>query len=109
MHARILESPFKFLHCSLILRHEHKWNTFLARLTKPIAEAQEQTSEMVKDHSLPKKVERPMGRDKAKKLHSSNNASSSTACLERCSKRCRMIIKIMSNRLRRQQMLLSML
>jgi hypothetical protein len=82
MYAGILESPFKFLHCWLILGHEHKWNTFLGSLTKSIAEAQEQTPEMVKDHTLPERVERPMGRDKAKKLRSSSNASSSSACLE---------------------------
>jgi hypothetical protein len=76
MYAGILESPFKFLHCWLILKHEHKWNTFLASLTKPIAEAQEQTPEMVKDHTLNKRVESPIGRDKAKKLHSSSSASS---------------------------------
>jgi hypothetical protein len=98
MYAGILESPFKFLHCWLILRHEHKWNTFLASLTKPIVEAQEQTPETVKDHTLPKKVERPMGRDKAKKLHSSSSASSSTACLE-------MIQKMQ----KRQQVLLSII
>jgi hypothetical protein len=81
MYAGILESPFKFLHCWLILRHEHKWNAFVASLTKPIAEAQEQTPEKVNDHTPFERVERPMGRDKAKKLRSSS-ASSSNACLE---------------------------
>jgi hypothetical protein len=81
MYAGILESLFKFLHCWLILGHEHKWNAFVACLTKPIAEAQEQTPKKVNNHTMPERVERPMGRDKAKKLHSSS-ASSSKACLE---------------------------
>jgi hypothetical protein len=83
MYAGILESSYRFVHCWLILRHENKWNTFLASLSTPNnAENDGKTVEGSKEDTLPARIERPMGRDKAKKQRSSSSSSNSTACLE---------------------------
>jgi hypothetical protein len=82
MYAGILENPYRFLHCWLILRHENKWNTLLASLsTSNNAENGGKTVEGSKEDTLPTRIERPMGRNKTKKLRS-NSTPNSTAWLE---------------------------
>jgi hypothetical protein len=82
MYGGILENPYRFLHCWLILRHENKWNTLLASLsTLNNAENGSKIVEASKEDTLPARIERPMRKDKAKKLRSSST-SNSTSCLE---------------------------
>jgi hypothetical protein len=81
LYSGVIESHYRFLHCWFILHHEYKWNSYLASLSTPNAENVEKTTEGKKDDTLPSRITRPMGRDKAKKLCSSG-ASNSSACLE---------------------------
>jgi hypothetical protein len=50
-------------------------------LSTPNAKVAEKAGEVSKDNTLPPRITRPMGRDKAKKLRSSSVSKSST-CLE---------------------------
>jgi hypothetical protein len=81
LYSDVVESQYRFLHCWFILRHEYKWNSYLASLCTPNAKVAEKAGEVSKDNTLPPRITRPMGRDKAKKLRSSSVSKSST-CLE---------------------------
>lgn len=81
MYDGLIKSPYRFLHCWFILRHENKWNTYVSSLSTPNAENDGKTDEGTKDDTLPARMTRPMGRDKAKKLRS-GSASNSSECLE---------------------------
>jgi hypothetical protein len=64
-----------------MLRNEAKWNNWLASMSSPKNPEEVGPAEPTKDKTLPPKIARPMGRDKAKKQRSSSNSSNS-ACLE---------------------------
>jgi hypothetical protein len=87
LYSGVIESQYRFLHCWFILRHEYKWNSYLASLLTPNdvktngTDNAEKVGKLSKDDTLPPRITRPMGRDKAKKLCSSS-ASNSSTCLE---------------------------
>jgi hypothetical protein len=86
MFEEIVGSPFKFLHCWFILCNEAKWN---AHLTTMHGQKDGDATEGVQaegDPTLPPRMERPMGRDRAKKQRSNTQSSSSLACLEELQK-----------------------
>jgi hypothetical protein len=87
MYDGLVGSVFKFIHCWFILCNESKWQAHLTTTFAPNAgEHKEvvggQAEEANKDVTLPPKISRPIGRDKAKKMRSSSTSSNSTACLE---------------------------
>jgi hypothetical protein len=73
-------SPFRFVHCWLLLRNENKWTSFVDPGTN--GEAGEDSQPPIDDGTLPPRMEKPVGRDKAKKQRSGNASSQSSACLE---------------------------
>jgi hypothetical protein len=82
MYEGIVEHPFKMIHCWYMLRNEMKWNTYLQSVSAASAVPQDNPPAPVLDDTLPARIERPMGRDKAKKQCSGTSSSSSSACLE---------------------------
>jgi hypothetical protein len=88
MYAGIAGSPFKLIHCWLILHHSAKWNDWLAKEwnkgTKDKASVQDVTQdspgasgqEGTGGSNVPT---RPIGRDKAKRLRTSPAGSSSSS------------------------------
>ena len=81
MYEGIIGTTFKFIHCWYILRNEMKWNEWLASMSASNEDPHVQHAEENLDPTLPPRIARPVGRDKAKKAHSSTTSSSS-ACLE---------------------------
>jgi len=81
MYEGIIGTTFKFIHCWYILRNEMKWNEWLASMSASNEDPHVQPAEENLDPTLPPRIARPVGRDKAKKAHSSTTSSSS-ACLE---------------------------
>jgi hypothetical protein len=77
--------------CMVILRKEQKWNEFLAEKWAPNSKVAEGAAtppdgdgtqfSPIDVNATPNFV-RPMGRDKAKRLHTSSSGASSSACLE---------------------------
>jgi hypothetical protein len=90
MYQGLVKSVFKFIHCWLILRYEHKWQAHLIDMSTPndkehsetLQATEVQAVEAMKDKTLPPKISRPIGRDKAKRMKTSNTASNSTAFLQ---------------------------
>ncbi|PVH37825.1 hypothetical protein PAHAL_5G099100 [Panicum hallii] len=90
MYQGLVKSAFKFIHCWLILRYEHKWQAHLIAMSTPkdkersetLQATKVQAVEATKDKTLPPKISRPIGRDKAKRMKPSNTASNSTAFLQ---------------------------
>jgi hypothetical protein len=81
MYEGIVGSQFKFIHCWLILCNDMKWNSWLASMSISTGAEDVQPGQPTTVGMLPAKIERPIGRDKAKKQCSSTSSSSST-CLE---------------------------
>ena len=81
MYEGIIGTTFKFIHCWYILRNEMKWNEWLASMSASNEGPHVQPAEENLDPTLPPRIARPVGTDKAKKACSST-ASSSSACLE---------------------------
>jgi hypothetical protein len=67
-----------------MLRNEAKWNNWLASLSSLSNAEEVHPADATKDEMLPRKIDRPMGRARAKKQRSSSNSSNSnsTICLE---------------------------
>jgi hypothetical protein len=84
MYEGIVGNQFMFLHCWFMLRNEVKWNNWLDSMSSPNNAEEVRPGEPTKDSTLPAKIARAMGRDRAKKQQSSNNSSNSnsTVCLE---------------------------
>jgi hypothetical protein len=88
MYEGLVESVFKFIYCWFILHNESKWQSHLAATFAPNSGRQHneaaggQAVEASKDGTLPPKISRPIGRDKARKMRSSSTSSNSTASLE---------------------------
>ncbi|XP_025798694.1 uncharacterized protein LOC112878676 [Panicum hallii] len=90
MFEGLEKSQFKFLHCWILLRKEHKWLCWLAEERAELAanptEAGDGTSmDPIKVISEAPKFSRPMGHDRAKRLRGSpgvGSSASSTACLD---------------------------
>jgi hypothetical protein len=82
MFEGIIGSPFKFLHCWFILRNEMKWNSQLATMHAQRSGDAAEGVEAKVDPTLPPRMERPVGRDRAKKQRSNTQSSSSSACLK---------------------------
>jgi len=83
LYEELEGSQFRFLHCWLILRHENKWTSGLS--TEPNGENSEnpQLPELPNDDgTLPPRMDKPLGRDRAKKQRSGNASSQSSAYLE---------------------------
>lgn len=72
------KTTFKFMHCWLLLRNEQKWSEHYTSMCG--GEPDTEPGKTNIDATLPARIERPVGRDKAKKARSNN--SSSSACLE---------------------------
>lgn len=81
MYEGIVEHPFKLIHCWYMLRNEMKWNTYLQSVSAASAVPQDNPPAAVLDDTLPTRIERPMGRDKAKKQRSGTSSSSSFSSL----------------------------
>jgi hypothetical protein len=81
MHERIVGTPFKFMHCWLILRHEMKWNALLDSMNPTDAKETEQKGTNIMEELLPPKIARPTGRDHDKNMKSNISSSSFTACI----------------------------
>jgi len=81
MYEGIVGTTFKFIHCWFILRNEMKWNEWLVTASASNEEPAVQPVEENIDPTLPPRIDRPNGRDKAKKARNSTSSSSS-ACLE---------------------------
>jgi hypothetical protein len=87
MYEGLVGSVFKFIYCWFILRNESKWQAHLAAMFAPNAGEHKEAiggkaEEDNKDDTLPPKIFRPIGKDKAKKMRRSSTSSNSTACLE---------------------------
>jgi len=89
MYEALIKKPYRFLHCWLMLRHEMKWNAWLASLDATATDQVEPAQDGNRDargnnETVPEPIVRPMGRDRTKKLRSSTTAtaSNSTACIE---------------------------
>ncbi|KAG2592312.1 hypothetical protein PVAP13_5NG550600 [Panicum virgatum] len=80
MYEGIVESTFKFIHCWYMLRNEMKWNEWLASMSASNGEQSTELAKASTDATLPPRIDRPNGRDRAKKPRTSSTASS--ACLE---------------------------
>ena len=80
MYEGIVESTFKFIHCWYMLRNEMKWNKWLASMSASNGEPSTEPATANADATLPPRIDRPNGRDRAKKPRTSSTASS--ACLE---------------------------
>ena len=80
MYEGIIESTFKFIHCWYMLRNEMKWNEWLASMSASNGEQSTEPAKASTDATLPPRIDRPNGRDRAKKPRTSSTASS--ACLE---------------------------
>ena len=80
MYEGIVESTFKFIHCWYMLRNEMKWNEWLASMSASNGEPSTEPATANADATLPPRIDRPNGRDRAKKPRTSSTASS--ACLE---------------------------
>jgi len=81
MYEGIVGTTFKFIHCWFILRNEMKWNEWLATTSASNEEPAVQPVEENVDPTLPPRIDRPNGRDNAKKARNSTSSSSS-ACFE---------------------------
>ncbi|KAG2659249.1 hypothetical protein PVAP13_1KG262015 [Panicum virgatum] len=81
MYEGIVGTTFKFIHCWFILRNEMKWNEWLATTSASNEEPAVQPVEENVDPTLPPRIDRPNGRDNAKKARNSTS-SSSAACFE---------------------------
>jgi hypothetical protein len=84
MYEGLVGIVFKFIHCWFILCKESKWKPHVMATIAPNGgESKEgtggQAEEASKDDTLPPKISRPIGRDKAKKMRRSSN---SIACLD---------------------------
>jgi hypothetical protein len=83
MFQDLVGYSFPYYHCWLMLRNEKKWCDWLATVT-----GKDNASKVSGEEAAPKFAptsaeERPMGRDKAKKLkRATSESASSTACLE---------------------------
>jgi len=82
MFEGVVGYQYKFLHCWLILRHEHKWNSWVSSLSGKVAGEDDIRAQGSNDVTLPPRMERSVGRDRAKKMRSGSSSSSSSACLE---------------------------
>lgn len=82
MFEELEKYHFKFIHCWLVLRREHKWNSWLAQMEANNEPDPANPQNEIIDNTLPPKLDRPIGRDKAKKQRSDGVGSSSSACLE---------------------------
>ena len=80
MYEGIVDSTFKFIHCWYMLRNEMKWNEWLASMSASNGEPSTEPATANADATLPPRIDRPTGRDRAKKARTSSTASS--ACLE---------------------------
>jgi hypothetical protein len=90
MFEGLEKSQFKFLHCWILLRKEHRWLCWLAEKRAELAanptDAGDGTNmDPIKVISEAPKFSRPMGRDRGKRLRGSpgvGSSASSSACLE---------------------------
>jgi hypothetical protein len=84
MYEGIIGCQFKFVHCWLMLRNEAKWNNWLASLSSPSNAQEGRPADATEDETLPPKIAKPIGRDRAKKQRTSSDSSNSksSACLE---------------------------
>ena len=80
MYEGIVETTFKFIHCWYMLRNEMKWNEWLASMSGSNGEQSTEPAKASTDATLPPRIDRPNGRDRAKKPRTSSTASST--CLE---------------------------
>jgi hypothetical protein len=85
MFQDLVGYSFPYYHCWLILRREKKWCDWLASLTVKDKQSKDPVEEAAPKLAPTSTEERPMGRNRAKKMKraaSESASASSTACLE---------------------------
>jgi hypothetical protein len=85
MFQDLVGYSFPYYHCWLILRREKKWCDWLASLTVKDKQSKDPIEEAAPKLAPTSTEERPMERDRAKKMKraaSESASASSTACLE---------------------------
>jgi hypothetical protein len=83
MFQDLVGYSFPYYHCWLILRNENKWCDCLAYLSVKDKDNKSSGEEAAPKMDPTSTEERPIGRDRAKKLkRAASESASSTACLE---------------------------